>query len=123
MEFFSPVFLPLGFLICVTSLALSVGSELRVSWKTLLMPKAGGKAHPALVNLPRGSSAGTWWVKKPKGRDGKIWEPKAWHSDSEQFLRFGRSYWRRCLCLLAEPRTWHEEQQSQGTEPSFVREN
>lgn len=30
-------------------------------------PKAGGKAHPSLVNPPGGSSAGTWLVKKPKG--------------------------------------------------------
>lgn len=35
MELSSPVFLPPGFLICVTSLAFSVGSEFRVSRKTL----------------------------------------------------------------------------------------
>lgn len=69
MELLNPVFLPLGFLICVTSVALSVGSELRVSRKTPLIPKAGGKAHPSLVNTPGGSSAGTWWVKKPKGME------------------------------------------------------
>lgn len=67
MELFSPVFLPPEFPICVTSLALSVGSELRVPRKTLLIPKAGGKAHPSQANPPGGSSAGTWWVEKPKG--------------------------------------------------------
>lgn len=69
MELFSPVFLPLGFLICVTSLALSVGSELGVSRKTLLIPKAGGKAHPSLVSPPGGRAAGAQWVKKPEGME------------------------------------------------------
>lgn len=69
MELFSPVFLPPEFLTCVTSLVLSVGFELRVSRKTLLIPKAGGKAHLSLVSPPRGSSAGTWWVEKPNGME------------------------------------------------------
>lgn len=122
MEMFSPVFLPPEFLICVISLALSVGSELRVPRKTQLIPKIGGKAHPSLVNPPKGSSAGTWWVKKTERME-KIWESEPWHSDSEQFLQSGRSSWRRCLDLLAEPRARHEEQQSSGVEPSFAWQN
>lgn len=116
MELFSPVFLPPEFPLCVSSLALSVGSEFRVSQKTLLIPKAGGKAHPSLVNPPGGSSAGTWWVKKPKGM-GKYGGSKPWHLDSQQFLQFGGEAW---TCWLNQG---HGMRRSRAVEPGFARDN